>query len=320
MWIKDIYHDEIRSGFLVTTDRKKVWEKEMEILAEFNRICKKHGLRYFADSGTLLGAVRHQGFIPWDDDIDVAMLRPDYEKFKKIAVAELTPPYELQTPHNSEVILPLIKVRDGRTTAVEHPDLRQMNQGIFIDIFPLDAVWDGTPRGNRIADIAADLWRTIVYKGGTDLSEWRGCAMDLGMVKKLLGLPILEPLEIYETFQLEHFADARKISFFTSCANGTWGACEKAWYADIIELPFESFSIPVPAEYAQVLTEDFGDWHKFVRGTTLHEGIVFSADIPYQEYLDVMENPDNGRDAEDDAACHAMSLTDGVTSSDESSV
>ena len=49
MWIKDIYHDEIRSGFLVTTDRKKVWEKEMEILAEFDRICKKHGLRYFAE-------------------------------------------------------------------------------------------------------------------------------------------------------------------------------------------------------------------------------------------------------------------------------
>ena len=64
----------------------------MEILAEFDRICKKHGLRYFADSGTLLGAVRHQGFIPWDDDIDVAMFRSDYETFKKIAAAELAPP------------------------------------------------------------------------------------------------------------------------------------------------------------------------------------------------------------------------------------
>lgn len=290
MWIKDIYHDEIRSGFLVTTDRKKVWDKELEILTEFDRICQKHGLRYFADSGTLLGAVRHQGFIPWDNDIDVAMLRPEYEKFKQVAAGDLQSPYELQTPYNSEVILPLMKIRDGRTTAVEHPDLRQMNQGIFIDIVPLDAVWDGTPKGDRIANIAADLWRTIVYRGGTDLSEWSGHALGMEMVQKLLGLSVLERLDAYETFQLAHFEDTGRISFLTSFANRIRGSYERDWYADIAELSFESLSIPAPAKYIRVVEEDFGDWHKFVRGTSAHEDMILSADIPYMEYLAAAES------------------------------
>lgn len=90
--IYDLYHDEMRAGFLVTTDRKKIWNVELNLLVEVDRICQNHGITYFADYGTLLGAVRHQGFIPWDDDIDLVMLRPDYERFKEIAMNEIKTP------------------------------------------------------------------------------------------------------------------------------------------------------------------------------------------------------------------------------------
>ena len=82
------YKEEIRSGFLVTEKRKKVWAAELQMLEKFDEICQKHNLTYYAYYGTLLGAVRHQGFIPWDDDIDVVMFRDDYEKFQAIAPEE----------------------------------------------------------------------------------------------------------------------------------------------------------------------------------------------------------------------------------------
>ena len=100
IFIENIDRDEMRSGFLVTTERKKLWNAQIGILLEFARICKKHNLQWFAGGGTLLGAARHGGFIPWDDDIDVVMLRPEYEKFQQVALQEVKDPYFLDIWYN----------------------------------------------------------------------------------------------------------------------------------------------------------------------------------------------------------------------------
>lgn len=84
-YVKNLEVDEIRSRFLVTSDRKRLWNKQIELIVEFDRVCKKYGIQWFAGYGTLLGAVRHEGFIPWDDDADVLIFRSDYEKLKQIA-------------------------------------------------------------------------------------------------------------------------------------------------------------------------------------------------------------------------------------------
>ena len=113
----------------------------LNILKDIDKVCKKHNLTYMLIAGTLLGAIRHKGFIPWDDDIDIAMPRDDYEKFIKICEDELSD-YVIQTPYNTKnYFLPFSKLRLKNTlydeAAVKHID---MFKGIFVDIFPIDNV------------------------------------------------------------------------------------------------------------------------------------------------------------------------------------
>ena len=89
----DFFRDAIRYGFYVPTQVKIAWAASLDVLSEIDRICQKHGITYFADWGTILGAVRHGGFVPWDDDLDICMLRADYNRFREVADTELPPSY-----------------------------------------------------------------------------------------------------------------------------------------------------------------------------------------------------------------------------------
>ena len=78
----DFYRDEVRCGFYIPTAVKQAWAANLTVLSEIDRICEKYGIRYFADWGSILGAVRHGGYVPWDDDLDICMLRDDYTRFR----------------------------------------------------------------------------------------------------------------------------------------------------------------------------------------------------------------------------------------------
>ena len=112
----------------------------LEILKEIDRVCKKHNILYWLDSGSMLGAVRHNGFIPWDDDLDIAMFRDDYNRFLEIASKELKENYFLQT-HQTDSEYPLFfaKVRRNNTF-IDEKRYRRLNihKGIYVDIFPVD--------------------------------------------------------------------------------------------------------------------------------------------------------------------------------------
>ncbi|MBQ6652160.1 MAG: LicD family protein [Prevotella sp.] len=112
--------------------------KQLGILEEIDRICRKHGIAYWLDGGTLLGAVRHKGFIPWDDDIDIAMTAEGLQRFKTIAPAELRDGLYLQTPETEPTKEPVTKVRDLNSFFVEPGDdfAADYEKGIFVDIFP----------------------------------------------------------------------------------------------------------------------------------------------------------------------------------------
>ncbi len=112
--------------------------KLLEIMKVFHNVCEKHELKYFMLGGTMLGAIRHEGFIPWDDDMDVGMPREDYERLINLPKSELPENIIIKTPYNSsDLIFPYSKIMDSNTTLVEDR-LDGIIEGIYIDVFPLD--------------------------------------------------------------------------------------------------------------------------------------------------------------------------------------
>jgi len=119
---------------------KKLQETEVEILDYLDEICKKNNLKYFIMYGTLLGAVRHKDFIPWDDDIDVGMLREDYDKLIKILEKEQHDKFKIDCINvNKDYYLPFVKIKNCKTVFQEKNSINYSgNKGIWIDIFPFD--------------------------------------------------------------------------------------------------------------------------------------------------------------------------------------
>lgn len=118
LFTPDFFRPEVRCDFLVDENRKKIWAIELDLLIKFDAVCKKHNLKYFLMYGSLLGAVRHKGFIPWDDVLDVAMPKEDYEKFLTLA-NEFDHPYFLQTPYTDNgYFFSFAKLINDNTSAI----------------------------------------------------------------------------------------------------------------------------------------------------------------------------------------------------------
>ena len=141
----EFYQDEVRYGFYVPTAIKQAWGAELQILAEIDRICKKCNIRYFAEWGTLIGAVRHGGFVPWDDDLDIGMLREDYERFKEMAKDELPGEFAIHdyaTKENHWLFLS--RVVNCNQICFEEEHLRKYHNFPYIatvDIFVMDYLY-----------------------------------------------------------------------------------------------------------------------------------------------------------------------------------
>ena len=125
----------------MTADEQK--EVMLNILLEVAKFCDEHGLTYFLDAGTLIGAVRHKGFIPWDDDVDICMMREDFDTFMELMQQKgdwLTDHIFLERPEN--IMYPFPKIADNRTILVEHPEKKPEEVAVYIDIFPKDYIKD----------------------------------------------------------------------------------------------------------------------------------------------------------------------------------
>lgn len=279
---------EIRSGYEVSEKTKRIWAVELHLLEYFDSLCREHRLRYFADYGTLLGAVRHQGFIPWDDDIDVVMFRDDYEKLKAIAPDIVCEPYFFQNAYTNGMIGAFSKLRDSRTTAIEFPDAPpDYNQGIFIDIFPLDSVPDGISTDSVIGEMQREMWMSIVNPQAflEMLEEGRKPVLDVSIFTEMIKRPVRERIQMLEEFNISQFGKSDKVQFITDFL-WDYPGLPREWYSDIVYLPFENLEIPVPVEYDYILRQRYGDYMTPVQGTSSHEGGLFwDPDAPYTKYV-----------------------------------
>ena len=132
------FEKEIRNGFEVSSMMKRAWAGQIEVLSVIREICERHNILWFADYGTLLGAVRHKGFIPWDDDLDIEMLYRDYKRLMEVLPFELPSNLVLQTMHtDSNYVAPYAKLRetDSYISEVNNIGRNYKYNGVYIDIF-----------------------------------------------------------------------------------------------------------------------------------------------------------------------------------------
>lgn len=293
--------EEVRCGYTVSAEMKKLWAVELDLLAETDRICRKHGIQYFAQGGTLLGAIRHKGFIPWDDDIDLYMTWENYKHFREIAPGELKYPYAYQDGYTETAsVRGHIQIRNSATTAIRRSEMGKaypFNQGVFIDIFPLDAVPDNAAeRKAFIEGIRKRRLRTVKVSrlGRRYTPAVRQKTKGIKRIGKdllhalIIGLKIDEKtFRDYETF-LHRYNDRDcrqwgNLCFLKLVDKLIWDADE--FRAGLIEVPFEFIQMPVPERYESILSTQYGKWQEFVVGTSVHGELFVDTDHPYTKYL-----------------------------------
>lgn len=291
----DFFNEEIRYGFRVSTKRKQVWAAEMRILEEFDRLCRENNLTYFADYGTLLGAVRHGGFIPWDDDIDVSMMRDDYMRFCELAKAKVKEPFFFQNAETDKLVMSFAKLRDERTAAIEFWDTTTVHQGIFIDIFPLDDVPERDGKGRNVFLVEKELWM-VAYEPDAIREQMKrrrfglehALVLDDETLEMLLNSSEQERVQQYEIFCEAHFGHSLGVNFLPDEIYGNEQSkpLMREWLKETVRLPFEHMILPVPKDYEAVLRQRFGDWKKPVQGGSAHEEkIFFDAEKSYRDYF-----------------------------------
>ena len=240
--------------------------KLTEILKWYHKICQENNLVYYVIGGTMLGAVRHKGFIPWDDDIDVGMPRPDYEKFCQLSSAlNENGKYRIEyLPEKKDFVYPYCKIYDTETTLIENTRYKT-KRGIYIDVFPIDGA------GNTL-DEGESIFKTINFR--LNLLLTRVCAIRKGRsFYKNAAVLICRcvPDFIYSNCKLiEAITRYSKKKDYTSSdyvANfvGNWGKKEivkKEWMGEPRLYQFENINIYGVSNYDKYLTRLYGDYMK----------------------------------------------------------
>lgn len=214
------------------------------------------------------------------------MFRPDYEKLKTIIYDELKKPYFFQDAYSDSILFSFAKIRDGRTTAIEKKfcENASPHQGIFIDIFPLDAA---DPSGStNIEAIEKELWTAVI---NPDLIyriiqiPQYPCILPRDLLQELLAMPVHDRLRQYEAFLTSQFVSASYVGILPNMLI-TNRRFQKSSFEHILHLPFEYLTVPVPSGYDEILTTRYGDYHKLIQGSTLHADIIMNPDKSYLDY------------------------------------
>lgn len=290
--------EEVRCGFTVSHKMKKVWAVELDLLSEFIRVCKKYNLQFFTDSGTTIGALRHQGFVPWDDDIDLVMMRDDYEKLRCIAKNEFRHPYFFQIEDTDPgSARGHIQLRNSETTGILKHDFEHkyhFNQGIFIDIFPLDTVPDDDQLFKEQIELCKDLQEKMMQK--RYLVEEYLLLKRRNFIAKFINKIRYHRFHDPQKFPLGYNLFFQKYDQAISQYNGLntkrvanlslmpFKEHRLRWREDYKSFsiePFEFMRVPVPIGYDRILSKVYGNWREPKHSPSGHGNIILDAEQSY---------------------------------------
>lgn len=251
---------------IISTEQlEKLHQVELKALLKFDQVCRKYNLQYTLDGGTLLGAIRHKGFIPWDDDTDVCMLREDFEKLRSIPKEEWGNEFFYQSHEtDSNYKYTYDKLRVNGTffgeKALDHTGIK--NNGIFLDIFPLDAVPDDARQNKQIFDF--ELLRLLFMSKYINIDYRHGFEKEVAKTIRVLfkGVSTEKMFKatekIIKKYNNQGFTRNRSFASFNLKNN----VYDSSSLEETYDAEFEGYKFKVSKHYDEILTNLYGDYMK----------------------------------------------------------
>ena len=244
------------------TDISEIQQMELGIMEYIHEVCQKIGVKYFLAYGSLIGAVRHQGFIPWDDDMDICMLREDYEKLQDYLIANPDERYEVMSyKNNLNYVYPFMKVQDNHTYLLEEDVRIDSNMGIYVDIFPVDGYEDDVEFKNKMTK--------LIKKRQLSCYTFKGITNTKSVLNSLLRYVSVIIFYFTNTnkyvAQIEELAKSRAVAdyeqvdylIYKDMNKPVW---KREWLEQVIVGTFEGKEFMIPKHYHEILTSDYGDY------------------------------------------------------------
>ena len=274
----DFFRDEVRNGFFIPTAVKQAWAAQLQVLDVVEKICKKHNITYFADWGTILGTVRHGGYVPWDDDMDICMKREDYIRFKEVAKTELPEKFCIHDyEHKEDHWLFLSRVVNNEHICFTPEHMEEFHNFPYlasIDIFVLDYLYKDEQQEKQRCDEVKYIIAVAdrIVAGGitqpveahlTELEQKYHKKFNRKLDNRHMGIELYRLAEEQMARVSEEQSD-RIVQIFPWGLLGNRGQ-DKRYYEKFVRLPFENTTMPVPADYHRILSARYHDYFKIDR-------------------------------------------------------
>lgn len=265
------FEGETRSDFYIEPMMKRAWAVELEVFTQVVEICKRYGIPYFAAYGTFLGAVRHQGFIPWDDDIDIAVKRSDYQRLLQLLAKELPQGYVVESYYTAQDHhQPWTSIMNTKYVLTDEEQIKRFYGCPYIagiDIYPIDFIQDDPAED----DIQMKLYGAVLnvaqcypeYEESGELYEY------IGQIEQMCGVSLSDDGTLRQQLfvladQLCAMYPEEESSYCTIMSSRLLRGDRdfkfpKEWYEHAVELPFEQVKMAVPADYEAAIQIYYGE-------------------------------------------------------------